>query len=162
MTRRLWDQIIRIGVDGKAASELESEIRSRLAEAGVSDAQVSVTDRPGGGRDIQLKVERQNVGDPSTAPPETGLPQLILTKGGAPVEGEGFAVKIQRKRASGGPTTLVVEVTSNGKTAKAEIPNSESMSDADMTSAITTQLRQAGIDILVAVENGKIRVEPAK
>jgi len=157
-----WDQIIRISVDGKAASELESEIRSRLAEAGVSDAQVSVTDRPGGGRDIQLKVERQNVGDPSTAPPETGLPQLILTKGGAPVEGEGFAVKIQRKRASGGPTTLVVEVTSNGKTAKAEIPNSESMSDADMTSAITTQLRQAGIDILVAVENGKIRVEPAK
>src|SRR5882762_1038853 len=68
-----WDQIIRISVDGKAAPELESEIRSRLAEAGVPDAQVSVTDRPGGGRDIELKVERQRVGDPSNAPSETAL-----------------------------------------------------------------------------------------
>jgi len=157
-----WDQIIRISVDGKAASDLESEIRSRLAEAGVPDAQVSVTDRPGGGRDIQLKVERQNVGDPSTASPETGLPQLILTKDGAPVEGQGFAVKIQKRKASDGPTTLIVEVTSNGKTAKAEVPNSESMSDADMTSTITTQLRQAGIEARVTVESGKITVEPAK
>jgi hypothetical protein len=157
-----WDQIIRISVDGKAASELESEIRSRLAEAGVPDAQVSVTDRPGGGRDIQLKVERQNMREPSTAPPETGLPQLILTKDGAPVEGEGFAVKIQKRKASDGPTTLVVEVTSNGKTARAEVPNSESMSDADMTSAITTQLKQAGIDARVTVESGKIRVEPVR
>jgi len=53
-------------------------------------------------------------------------------------------------------------VTSNGKIAKAEVPNSESMSDADMTSTITTQLRQAGIEARVTVESGKITVEPAK
>jgi len=42
------------------------------------------------------------------------------------------------------------------------VPNPESMSDADLTGTIATQLKQAGIDARVTVENGKIRVEPAK
>jgi hypothetical protein len=156
-----WDQIIRISVDGKSAAMLESEIRTRLAEAGVPDAQVSVTDHPGGGRDVQLKVERQHVGDAGSTPAEP-MPQLVLTKDGASVEGgEGTAVKVQKKKINGA-TTLIVEVTSNGKSAKVEVPNSESMSDAALTDAISSQLRQAGIDAVVTVENGKVRVEPAR
>ncbi|HMI31077.1 MAG TPA: hypothetical protein VK527_04995, partial [Candidatus Limnocylindrales bacterium] len=73
-----WDQIIRISVDGKSAAQLQAEIQSRLSEAGVPDAQVSVTDRPEGGREIKMNVERQAVGDASTATPEP-MPQVVLT-----------------------------------------------------------------------------------
>ncbi|HMI30152.1 MAG TPA: hypothetical protein VK527_00310 [Candidatus Limnocylindrales bacterium] len=156
-----WDQIIRISVDGKSAAQLQSEIQSRLSDAGVPDAQVSVTDRPEGGREIKLKVERQAVGDASTATPEP-LPQVVLTKDGAPLAGgEGFAVKIQKKKINDA-VTLTVEVTSNDKSAKAEVPNSQSMSDADLANAITTQLTQAGVEARVTVVAGKVSVEPVK
>ena len=155
------DQIIRISVDGKVASQLEAEIKSRLAEAGVPDAQVSVTDHPDGGRDIKLKVEREHVGDPGTVPPEP-MPQLILTKDGAPLgEAKGFSVRVQKKKINGA-TTLGLEVTSGGKNAKIEIPNSDTMSDAALTDAISTQLRQAGIEARVTVQAGKVEIEAAK
>jgi len=156
-----WDQIIHISVDGKSAAQLEQDIQSRLSEAGLPDAQVSVTDRPEGGREIQLKVEREAVGDGSTAPPEP-MPQVVLTKDGAPLSGgEGLSVKI-RKMKINDAVTLVVEVTSNDKTAKAEVPNSQSMSDADLAGAITAQLKRAGLDTRVTVVNGKVQVEPVK
>jgi hypothetical protein len=155
------EQIIRISVDGKAAAQLESEIRNRLAEAGVPDAEVSVTDRPDGGREIKLKVEREHVGDVGSAPPEP-MPQVVLTRGGAPVAGgEGFAVKFLKKKIDGA-TTLTVEVTSNGKTATVNVPNLESRSDADVAGAITSQLKQAGIDAKVTVTAGKIEIDPVK
>ena len=155
------DQIIRISVDGKVASQLEAEIKSRLAEAGVPDAQVSVTDHPGGGRDVKLRVEREHVGDPGTAPAEP-MPQLVLTKDGAPLgEGNGFSVRIQKKKINGA-TTLALEVTSEGKSAKVEVPNADTMSDAALTDAISSQLRQAGIEARVTVVAGKVEVEPAK
>src|SRR5882672_3804662 len=56
-----FDQIINISVDGKSAAALEQEIRDRLVQAGVPDAQVSVTDRPDGGREVRMTVERQRV-----------------------------------------------------------------------------------------------------
>jgi len=151
-----FDQIIRISVDGKSAAALEAEIRDKLAQAGVPDAQVSVTDHPGGGRDIRLNVERQHVGD---AEP---LPQVVLEKNGAALEdGEGFAVRIQKKKVNGA-TTLTLEVTASGKSAKVEVPNSDTMSDAAITDAVSSQLRQAGIDAIVTVTNGKIQIEPVK
>ena len=156
-----WDQIIRISVDGKSAAQLQSEIQSRLSEAGVPDAQVSVTDRPEGGREIQMKVERQAVGDASTATPEP-MPQVVLIKDGAALAGgEGFAVKIQKKKINDA-VTLTVEVSANEKSAKAEVPNSQSMSDADLANAITTQLKQAGVEARVTVVGGKVQVEPVK
>jgi hypothetical protein len=155
-----FEQIIRIRVDGKSAAALEAEIRDKLAQAGVPDAQVSVTDHPGGGRDIRLNVERQHVGDAGVA--SEPMPQVVLEKNGSPLQGgEGFAVKFQKKKINGA-TTLAVEVTANGKSAKIEVPNSDTMSDAAITDAVSSQLRQAGIDARVTVTNGKIEIEPAR
>lgn len=154
-----WDQIIRISVDGKSAAELESEIRQRLGEAGVPDAQVSVTDQPGGGRNVNLKVERRHEGPAGSAPPEP-MPELVLTKDGAPIA-DGVGVKVRKKNING-VISLVVEVIQDGKTATAEVPNAASMSDADLTRAISTQLQQAGIQARVEVVNGEVKVEAMK
>jgi hypothetical protein len=153
------DQIIQVSVDGKSAAELQSEIQQRLAAAGVSDMQVSVTDRPEGGREITLKVERQR--DASTGTPETELPQLVLTKDGVPLTG-GLSVKVKKIRREGAGTELVVDVTSNGKVVSADIPNADAMSDADIATAIASQLRAGGIDVQVTVQNGEIKIDPAK
>ncbi len=154
-----FDQIISISVDGKSSAALEQEIRDRLAEAGVPDAQVSVTDAPQGGHEIRMTVERQ--GDASTVPPEP-MPQVVLTKAGAPLTGgEGLSVKVKKLKSDAG-ISLVVEVTSNGKTAKAEVANSDTMSDAALAEAISSQLKQQGIDATVTVLAGKISIEPVK
>jgi citrate lyase gamma subunit len=150
------DQIIQISVDGKSASALESEIRQRLAEAGLSDAQVSVQDRPEGGREISVNVQRQNFGG---APQTEPVPELVLTKNGAPITG-GSTVKIRKMKDETGATTLVVETSDHGKTATATVPNSEKMSDAELESAIETQLRQAGLNVRVEVVGGQVRVRP--
>jgi hypothetical protein len=156
-----FDQIINISVDGKSAAALESEIRDRLAQAGVPDAQVSVTDRPDGGREVKMTVERQAVNDGTTPPPEP-MPQIVLTKDGAPLAGgEGLAVKVKKMKTNTS-TTLIVEVDQNGKTATVEVPNSDTMSDAAIADAISTQLHQAGIDAKVTVTSGKISIEPVK
>jgi type IV pilus biogenesis protein CpaD/CtpE len=155
------DQIIRISVDEKVAAALEQEIRDRLAEAGVSDAHVSVTDRPEGGREVRLTVERERQGHAVPTQPEP-IPQIVLTKDGAPLAGgEGLSVKIQKRKIDGA-SSLVMEVTSNGKSAKVEVANSDSMSDAALADAITTQLKQAGIDVRVTVTGGKISIESMK
>ena len=155
-----FDQIINISVDGKSSAALEQEIRSRLAQAGVPDAQVSVTDRPEGGREVRLNMERQLEGT-SPSQPEP-MPQVVLTKDGAPLTGgEGFAVKIQKVKTNGA-MSLIVDVTSNGKNAKAEVANPESMSDPALAAAITSQLQRAGIDARVTVTGGKISVEATK
>jgi hypothetical protein len=156
-----FDQIISISVDGKSAATLEREIRDRLVQAGVPDAQVSVTDRPEGGRDVKMTVERQReLNSPPTQPEP--MPQVVLTKGGAPITaGEGFAVKIQ-KRIMDGVTTLAVDVTSNGKSATAEVANSDKLSDAALADAISKQFKQAGIDVRVTVTGGKVSIEPVK
>jgi len=120
-----------------------------------------VTDRPDGGREVKMTVERQREGDASTATPEP-MPQVVLTKDGAPLAGgEGIAVKIQ-KRKMNGSTSLVVDVTLNGKTAKVEVPDSDSLSDAALADAISSQLRQQGIDAKVTVVGGKISIEAVK
>jgi maltose-binding protein MalE len=154
-----FDQIINISVDGKSSAALEQEIRDRLAEAGVPDAQVSVTDTPQGGHEIRLQVERQ--GDAATMTPEP-MPQVVLTKNGAPLTGgEGFSVKLKKLKKDG-VTSLVVDVTSKGKSAKAEVANSGTMSDAALADAISSQLKQQGIHVKVAVVAGKISIDAVK
>jgi len=156
-----FDQIINISVDGKSAAALESEIRDRLAQAGVPDAQVSVTDRADGGREVKMTVERQAVND-GTAPPPEPMPQIVLTKDGAPLAGgEGLSVKVKKMKTNTS-TTTIVDVNSNGKSATVTVPNSDTMSDAAIADAITSQLRQAGIDATVTVTGGKISIEPVK
>ncbi len=156
-----FDQIISISVDGKSAATLEREIRDRLAHAGVPDAQVSVTDRPEGGREVRLTMERQREGAMPSSQPEP-MPQVVLTKDGAPLAGgDAMTVKVQKRKVDG-VTSLVVEVTSNGKAAKAEVPNSDSMSDQAVADAITVQLKQSGIDARVTVTGGKVSIEAVK
>jgi len=156
-----FDQIISISVDGKSAAALEQEIRDRLAEAGVPDAHVSVTDRPEGGREVRLTVERQKEGDASTTEPEP-MPQVVLTKDGAPLTaGEGISIKVRKTKADG-ITSLIVDVTSNGKSAKAEVANSDSMSDTALSDAINSQLERAGTDARVTCVGGKISAERVK
>lgn len=151
-----WNQIIQISVDGKSASALESEIKQRLAEAGVPDAQVSVKDG-GKGREISVNVQRQNFGGaPAGQHPE---PELVLTKNGAPITG-GSTVKIKKMKNESGATTLVIETSDHGKTATATVPSSETMSDAQLQSAIETQLRAAGLNVKVQVVGGQIKVLP--
>lgn len=155
------DQMIRISVDGKVASQLEAEIRAALAQAGVHDAQVSVADRPDGGREVKMTVERTQQGGAPPAAPEP-VPQIVLTKNGAPITGgEGFSVKIQKKVIDGS-TTLAMEVVSKGRTAKFEVPNSGAMTDAALSDAISAHLKQAGIEARVTVAGGKISIERVK
>jgi type IV pilus biogenesis protein CpaD/CtpE len=156
-----FDQIVQISVDGKSAAALEQEIRSRLAQAGVPNAQVSVTDRPEGGREVRLKMEREQEGSVPGMQPEP-MPQIVLTKDGAPLTGgDAMTVKVQKRKVDGS-TTLVVDVTSNGRSAKVEVPNPESMSDPALAEAISSQLRQAGIDARVTVAGGRVSIEATK
>jgi hypothetical protein len=158
-----WDQIIRISVDGKSASQLENEIRQRLAEAGVPDAQVSVTDVPDGGRNVSLKVERlRTSGDPSTEPREP-MPQLVLTKDGAPLGGENAVkVQLQKRKTQDGAVTLIADVTAHGKSAKIEVPNIQSMSDTELANTLQTRFREAGLNVNVTVTNGDLKIEPVQ
>jgi hypothetical protein len=154
-----FDQIISISVDGKSSAALEREIKDRLAQAGVPDAQVSVTDAPQGGHEVRLTVEHQQ--DASAPPPEP-IPQVVLTKNGAPLGGgEGLTVKVQ-KRKMDNVTSLTVNVTSNGKAGKAEVSNSDALSDAALADAISSQLKQQGLDVKVNVVAGKISIEAVK
>jgi len=153
-----FDQIISISIDGKSSAALEQEIRDRLAQAGVPDAQVSVTDAPQGGHEVKLTVQREG----NAATPPEPLPQLVLTKNGAPLGGgEGLSVKVQKKKVDG-VTSLSVDVTSNGKEGKAEVSNSDTLGDAALANAIATQLRQQGLNVNVTVVGGKISIEPVK
>jgi hypothetical protein len=151
-----WDQLIQVSVDGKSAAQLESEIRQRLAEAGVTDAQVSVTDGPEGNHKVRLEMKRENTGDGAAA-----VPELQLTQNGAPLSG-GCSVKVQKKQYDNGSEDLLVEVNSKGKTATATVSNAGAMSDGALQSAIASQLQQAGLQVKVTVQNGNISVDPVE
>ena len=108
-----------------------------------------------------MTVEREAVNDGTQPLPEP-MPQVVLTKNGAPLTGgEGIAVKVKKMKTSTS-TTTVVEVNANGKSATVTVPGSDTLSDAALADAITTQLRQAGIDARVTVTNGNISIEPNK
>jgi len=154
-----WDQIIQISIDGKSSSQLQSEIQQRLAAAGVTGAQVSVTDAPNGGHEVSVKVEK--VADGSNPPSSMPEPQLVLTKGGVPLAG-GFTVRVKKEKRSGSGTELIIDVTSGSKTATVDIPNSDSMSDTQLAAAIQSQLLAKGINATVSVTNGEIKIDPVK
>jgi hypothetical protein len=151
-------QVIEIRTDGKSAAELEAEIRQRLAEAGVTDASVSVTDEAGGGRKIAVEMRHRNPGDPASGQPAVEIPDLVLTRDGAPLGANGCTVKIEKKRTDAG-LTLTVEVTDAGRLARVEIPQADTRSDAEIAAAIEAELRRAGIQARVTVTGGEIKVE---
>lgn len=152
------DQMITINADGKSAAELEAEIRQRLAEAGVPDASVSVTDEPNGSRKLKIEVQRHHDGMVSGSD-EAVVPQLQITKNGAPVTGQAFEVRVLRKKSESG-MILSVTVTAGDKTATAEVENPEALGDAAVSAQIESQLEKAGIQARVSVNGGRIEVEP--
>ena len=154
------DRVIEISVDNKSAPQLEAEIRQRLAEAGLPNAQVSVTDKTDGdkvGQEIQIKAKKELVGAPGGAD-EGGMPRLVLTQGGPPVDAHGDAVQIMKHKTPTG-TVLTVTVTRDGRTVVAEVPNANTMSDGEIASAIEAQLRNAGIVARVTVSGEKIEIQ---
>jgi hypothetical protein len=134
------DQVIRISVDGKSAAALEAEIRQRLAESGVADAQVSVTDEGNHGRRISVEMKHENTGTGA----DCTIPQLELTQDGLPAMGpNGSAVRVEKKMVQGSGTVLALEVTQKGHSANIEIPHVETMSDPALASEIESRLRAA-------------------
>lgn len=153
------DQVIRISMDGKSAAELESEIRARLAESGIPNASVSVTEvstPDGQKKKIKVGIEHDQLG---TELEHAAPPELVLTKDGQPVEGKGFTVKVMKK-SHAGASALTIEVMHEGRSATAEVSNYESMSDAAVASAIESQLLAAGFRVRVQVTGGQVEIDP--
>jgi hypothetical protein len=170
MVAYAMDNLIRIPVDNKSAAELEAEIRSQLAAAGIPDAQVSVTDEVVNGkpaRKYKVEVNREHTATGANAGTEfdakvEGEPKIVLTKDGQvlPEMGGGVTMRIMKKKAADGSTTMVLETTQNGQTYKAEIPNSETLGDAALAQAIETELQRAGARVRVTMVNGRPDIQP--
>jgi hypothetical protein len=148
-------RVIQINMDGKSATQLESEIRDRLAAAGVTGADVSVTDLGGDARAIRIHSHSAD------GAAHQDIPELVLTKDGQPIEA-GCAVKVMKRKDDAGLVSLVVTVSADGKSTTAEIANASSMSDAAIAAEIESRLLGAGIDAVVKVEGDRITVEKRK
>lgn len=155
------DQVIRIQADGKSPAQLETEIRQKLAEAGVTNAQVSVTGEKSDGKEkLQVKIEAQQQStDPGTQGEEVAMPKLVLQKNGAPLEGKGFSVQARKMKSPDGAVSLTLEVTQDSRQAVATVAGIQAKSDAAIQSEVEAQLRQAGLDVIVTVTAGSVEVK---
>jgi len=146
-------RVIEISTDGKSASQLESEIRSRLAAAGITNAQVSVTESDGH-REVKVNADQTlSAGDPHAEE----MPELVLTKNGQPLAG-GLGVKVKMLKDGSGATTMVVNVTHDGRSFDVEIPNPDALGDAGIASTIQSRLLAEGIHADVQVNGGEVTV----
>jgi citrate lyase gamma subunit len=155
------DQVIEINMDGKSAPQLENEIRQRLAEAGITNATVSVTDRgTGDQKKLEVKVEAHAQHPAGTsATEEHPMPGIVFTKNGAPLgDSKGVTMRVEKRKTETG-TTMVITVTKDGRNTTAEIPNADTMSDADLAAALQKQMDAAGVPVVVTVTDGHIGVE---
>jgi len=161
-TERVWgtmyayalDRVIRISTDGKSAAELEAEIRQRLAEAGVTDAQVSVSDE-GDGQHINVEMQHQASSSDGTL---EEAPEIELTRNGLPMGQVGCVVKV-KKKTEGTTTVLDLEVIQDGRSTNVQVADPDSKSDDTLAAEIQSQLRSAGFDLEVTVTQGKIKIE---
>jgi hypothetical protein len=143
------DLVVRVETDGKTAAQIEADIRSQLAAAGVSNTQVSVTDQ-GDRREVKVTAESH---DPNHAPDDL---KLELTKDGRPVaDTNGMRVQM-KKLIRNGVETMVIDVVARGRTATVNVPNASRLSDAQLRLAVESQLRAAGLDLAVTVSGGTV------
>jgi hypothetical protein len=167
MVAYAYDNLIRIPVDNKSAAELEAEIRNQLALAGIPDARVSVTDEIVNGkpaRKYKVEVDRDHsagAGETFGAESE-GDPQIVLTRDGQviPDDGRAVSMKIFKKKSETGSLTTIIETRRNGQDYRVEIPNSDSMSDAQLGQAIETELARAGFRARVTMVDGRPDIQP--
>jgi hypothetical protein len=144
-----WDQIIQISVDGKSAAQLENEIRQKLAEAGVPNAEVSVSDGTNG-RNVTLKVraaslERRRLHGARRADAAARAHEGRRSSGRRE-RGQGSAPEAEDQD---GAVTLIADVVAHGKSAKIEVPNVQSMSDSELANTFQTKFREAGLNVNV-------------
>jgi hypothetical protein len=148
------DLVVRVETEGKTAAQIESEIRAQIAAAGIAAAQVMVTDS-GNQRKVTIQAERH--GEPGEGA-EHGRLDVELTKNGAPLGENGSRVEIRKIKSHTAGVTLQIAVTSQGRTTNVEVPNVDTMSDADLAARIRTALRNAGVELGVKVENGQVMI----
>ena len=146
-------RVIEISTDGKSSAQLESEIRQRLLAAGVTQADVTVTDVGEHGREVRINA--QQTAESGAAHEE--MPELVLTKDGKPLSGD--RVQVRKQKDASGAVTLLLAVTLEGKATNVEIPNAESMSDAALGAEIQSRLLAAGVDAVVTVHGDEIAVQ---
>ena len=152
------DNVISVNVAGKSAAQIEAEIRQGLADAGVTDAQVSVsTDGNGTDDRLRLKVEAKQVRGPNDAPNPEPMPQFTFNKDGAPLGGHGFTVREELRRTQDG-ATLTLHVQDGDKTATIEVQHADTASDAAITSQVESQLRAARIEATVTTTDGRVNL----
>lgn len=148
-------RVIEIRTDGKSAAQIESEIRDRLAAAGVTNAQVSVTDRGDNHREVKITADHlMQAGDP----PAAEMPELVLTKDGKPLAG-GLAVRVMKKKDDAGLVSMVVNVTHDGRSFDIDIPNPDALGDAGIAATIQSRLAAEGLDVNVNVQGNDITIE---
>jgi len=150
------ENVIRVEVADKSAAQIESEIRSQLAAAGIPDAQVSVSTGDGDRKKVTMEVHR--------TPPSSGEPsapvRVELTKDGEDLAKKGNTVNIRMSQAPGGGKTLHLTIGSEGQSNTFDIEHVETMNDAQLSAAIGEKLRAAGMTgIDLKVEGGRISVE---
>lgn len=153
------DRVVRIATDGKSDFQLESEIRDALLAAGLQVANVSVSRDAGGQTKVEIGVERHadSAGEALEA-----MPEIVLTKDGKELGGndpDRAEVRIQRLKNDGQAARLVLDLTKGGHSTTVEVPNVDSLSDADLRFEIQSRLDRAGIGVRVDVLDGKVTVE---
>ena len=152
------DRVIRISMDGKSSSQVEAEIRNALLAAGMTDANVSVSQESDGQTKVEIGVEQH--AEPGSA---VEMPEIVLTKDGSDLSGAGDTnqarVRIEKVRAPDGTETLKMDFSKDGRSTTCEVPNIAGKSDSDLRFEIQSQLDRAGIDARVDVLDGKVTVE---
>jgi len=146
------DLVIRVETDGKTAAQIESEVRQRLAEAGLTNTSVSVTDQ-GTGREVKITQTSNQPGQVMTPV------QLQLTKDGAPMDpAKGISIQMKRTRTNAGET-LNMQVTAQGRTANVSVDHVDTIGDAAIQAAIVSQLNAQGLNLDVTVAGGQVSVK---
>ncbi len=148
------DLVIHVDTDGKSSAQIEAEIRQRLAENGVTNTQVSVTDS-GNQRKVMIEARRTS-DDQSVEPPMVSLD--LQKNGQSTPQGEGVSVRVQKMKSEDG-VTMNLKVASKGREVSVVVPRVDTMSDAALGAEITSQLKAAGLDVAVRVTNGEIAIE---
>jgi len=150
------DVVIKVDMTDKSAAQVESEIRQKLADAGIPNAQVSVTESGENQQKVTMEMHHEPT-DPAQAP---GNVKLELTKNGQDLAPKGSTINMRMTKTSDGGKTLLLDIGKDGQQTTVEIPHVEAMSDAQLSAEITSRLQAAGItDMRVTVEDGRLSVE---
>ncbi len=152
------DKIITISKDGKTPEELEEEILAQLEAAGVSYAEVSVTEEDGR---TKIKVEAEcECGDEGCEEGHGSFPKLVVTSNEPDTE-EHHRIMIREEiEETEDGTTLIIALAIDDKKVELRVANPQEMSDEDLADQVTELLSQQGIEAVVTATDGRVRIIP--